>query len=286
MGALKAVKSDHPTVIFMHNLDSLLEIMALLRHPTKGCPWDLAQTYETIAPHTVEEAYEVADAIEQKDFENLKDELGDLLFQIIFYCQLSNEKCGFGFTDVVDAICDKMIRRHPNIFRKNSPQHGEGSSNDLSWEAIKAQERIDKNRNSTQVREISVLDDIVWSLPSLSIAIKLQRRASVIGFDWSEITPVIKKIAEELHELEIEINSKVSQEKIEEEMGDLLFACSNLARHLDLNPEMALRKANRKFERRFRKVENLTKKSEGEPTTNILDKMQAYWEQVKLEEKD
>ena len=207
----------------MQNLDSLLEIMGLLRHPTKGCPWDLAQTYETIAPHTVEEAYEVADAIEQKDFENLKDELGDLLFQIIFYCQISNENNGFGFADVVDAICDKMIRRHPNIFHEDGLQHGEETSNDLSWEAIKAQERKEKTKNSTPLKEVSVLDGIVWSLPALSIAIKLQRRASVIGFDWSEITPVIKKIAEELVELETEINSNVSQKKIEEEMGDVVF---------------------------------------------------------------
>ena len=281
-----AVEFDRPTVILMKNLDSLLEIMALLRHPTKGCPWDLAQTYDTIAPHTVEEAYEVADAIEQKDFENLKDELGDLLFQIIFYCQLSNENNGFGFADVVDAICDKMIRRHPNIFHEDVPQHSKESSNDLSWEAIKAQERKDKTKNSTPLKEVSVLDGIVWSLPSLSIATKLQRRASVIGFDWPEISPVIKKITEELHELEIEIKSEVSQEKIEEEMGDLLFACSNLARHLNLNPEMALRKANRKFERRFRKVENLTNNSRNEAKSNILDEMQTFWEQVKLEEKD
>ena len=270
----------------MQNLDSLLEIMALLRHPTKGCPWDLAQTYDTLAPHTVEEAYEVADAIEQKDFENLKDELGDLLFQIIFYCQLSNENNGFGFSDVVDAICNKMIRRHPNIFHKNDLQHAEEPSNDISWEEIKAQERKDKHENSTRVEEISVLDDIVWSLPSLSVAIKLQRRASEIGFDWAQISPVLKKIAEELDELEVEINSKVSEEKIEEEMGDLLFACSNLARHLNLNPEMALRKANKKFERRFRKIEKLTKNSRDEPNSNILDEMQTYWEQVKVEEKD
>ena len=130
------------------------------------------------------------------------------------------------------------------------------------------------------------MDDIVWSLPSLSVAIKLQRRASGIGFDWAQISPVLKKIAEELHELEVEINSKVNEEKIEEEMGDLLFACSNLARHLNLNPEMALRKANKKFERRFRKVEKLTKSSRDEPTSNIFDEMQTYWERVKLEEKD
>ena len=280
------VAFDRVTVVLMQNLDSLLEIMALLRHPTKGCPWDLAQTYDTIAPHTVEEAYEVADAIEQKDFENLKDELGDLLFQIIFYCQLSNESNGFGFADVVDAICDKMIRRHPNIFHEDGIQHAGESSNDISWEAIKAQERKDKTENSTPLKEFSVLDGIVWSLPALLIATKLQRRASVIGFDWPEISPVIKKITEELHELEIEINSEVSQEKIEEEMGDLLFACSNLARHLNLNPEMALRKANRKFERRFRKVENLTNNSRDGEKSNILDKMQTFWEQVKLEEKD
>ena len=270
----------------MQNLDSLLEIMALLRHPTKGCPWDLAQTYETIAPHTVEEAYEVANAIEQRDFENLKDELGDLLFQIIFYCQLSNENNGFEFADVVDAICNKMIRRHPNIFHKNDFQDAEETWNDLSWEEIKAQERKDKYRNSTPAREISVLDDIVWSLPSLSVALKLQRRASGIGFDWAEISPVLKKISEELCELEAEINSNVSEEKIEEEMGDLLFACSNLARHLNLNPEMALRKANKKFERRFRKVEKLTNNLRDEAKSNILDEMQTYWEQVKLEEKD
>jgi len=270
----------------MHDLDALLRIVARLRHPTEGCPWDLAQTYETIAPHTVEEAYEVVDAIERKDLWSLKDELGDLLFQIVFYSQLGRETSNFEFSDVVKGICEKMMRRHPDIFDDCAPKHRQSKTENLSWEAIKAEEREDKKQKSMNPVESSILDGIAWTLPALSTAVKLQRRAAIIGFDWSEIEPVMKKIAEELTELEAEINSNGGEKKIQEELGDLLFACSNLARHLNMNPEVVLRKANQKFERRFRKVEALAKTSSSKPKKSSLDSMQKYWEQVKLEEED
>jgi len=267
----------------MSDLSTLLAIMSRLRDPKTGCEWDLAQTYDTIALHTIEEAYEVLDAIQRKDFEDLKEELGDLLFQIVFYSQLSLEEKRFEFSDVVNVICEKMIRRHPKIFEKqNQGQESTDELNNLSWAEIKT---VERQKKAAANGPTSVLDGIAWALPALSIAAKLQQRASTMGFDWSEIGPVMEKIREELGELQEELQLESSMEKIEEEFGDLLFACTNLGRHLGLNPEETLRKANKKFERRFRQVEVLF--GEAAPLTASADKlgvMQRYWEQVKLEE--
>ena len=267
----------------MHNLASLLGIMRRLRDPEQGCDWDLAQTYETIVPHTIEEAYEVADAIERQDFQSLRDELGDLLFQIIFYSQLSQERSTFNFDDVVQGICEKMIRRHPHIFEMSEPVLNSQKTN-RSWEVIKAEERVGRRDNSQRETEISVLDGIAKTLPSLFAALKLQQRAALAGFDWPEIKPVVDKIAEELEELRTEIDEDGSSGKIEEELGDLLFACVNLARHLNINAEMALRNANRKFERRFRRVEALMGSLARDENKISLETMQTFWEQAKLEE--
>ena len=267
----------------MSDLDTLLAIMSRLRDPNSGCEWDLAQTYDTITPHTIEEAYEVLDAIQRKDFEGLKEELGDLLFQIVFYSQLSLEKNRFEFSDVVNSICEKMIRRHPKIFEEeNQGQDSTKELNNLSWEEIKT---VERQRKAAVKGSTSVLDGITWALPALSIAAKLQQRASTMGFDWSEIGPVMEKIREELGELQEEVQLESSRKKIEEEFGDLLFACTNLGRHLGLNPEESLRKANKKFDRRFRRVEALL--GDAAQLTVSPDKlgvMQRYWEQVKLEE--
>ena len=267
----------------MHNLDSLLRIMRRLRDPEEGCNWDLAQTYETIVPHTIEEAYEVADAIERQDYQSLRDELGDLLFQIVFYSQLGQEHSTFNFDDVVQGICEKMIRRHPHIFERSEPALNSQKTN-RSWEVIKAEERVGRRDNSQRETEISVLDGIATTLPSLFAALKLQQRAALAGFDWPEIKPVVDKIAEELEELRTEIDEDGSPEKKEEELGDLLFACANLARHLNINAEMALRNANRKFERRFRRVEALMGSLARDENKISLETMQTFWEQAKLEE--
>ena len=273
----------------MSDLSTLLAIMSRLRDPKNGCEWDLAQTYATICPHTIEEAYEVADAIQRQDFEGLKEELGDLLFQIVFYSQLGYEENKFEFSDIVNAICEKMIARHPKIFVEESQDRllSEDYS-ELSWEEIKTFERQKKAENihpSQPAPVNSVLDGIAWALPALAIATKLQERASMVGFDWPEVGLVADKICEELEELQNELDRESNETKIEEEFGDLLFACTNLGRHLGINPEEALRKANRKFERRFRRVEVLT--GQGAPLPANEDKlgvMQRYWEQVKLEE--
>ena len=270
----------------MTDLSTLLRIMSRLRDPKHGCEWDLAQTYATICPHTIEEAYEVADAIQREDFEGLKEELGDLLFQIVFYSQLGYEENKFEFSDIVKGICEKMIARHPKIFvEEYQDQPLSEDYSELSWEEIKAFERQKKAQNSQPPYGNSVLDGITWALPALAIATKLQERASMVGFDWPEVRLVADKICEELEELQNELERESNETKIEEEFGDLLFACTNLGRHLGINPEEALRKANRKFERRFRRVEALT--GQGAPLTDKDDKlgvMQRYWEQVKLEE--
>ena len=263
----------------MYDLNCLLKIMKRLRDPQEGCEWDLSQTYETVLPHTIEEVYEVADAIERKDYHNLKGELGDLLFQIVFYSQLSTEYSIFDFADVVDGICQKMIRRHPHVF--NSPmQQNHMIRESESWEEIKQRERAEECPEYD-----SVLDGVAPPVPSLSMAVKLQQRAASIVFDWTTIKPVVEKIEEELEELCVEVDNKSEATKIQEELGDLLFACVNLARHLNINPEIALRHANQKFERRFRQVEVLTNSTSPSNTNTPLELMQTYWERVKVNEK-
>jgi len=271
-------------------MQKLLNIMSRLRDAKFGCPWDLKQTYKTIVPHTLEEAYEVAEVIEQNRLDDLPDELGDLLFQIVFYSQLAKEDNRFCFDDVVKAICDKLIRRHPHVFDKennkieldlNDPDAVDKQS--LVWDALKAQERNNSSNKNNNIP--SILDNLNSALPSLSAAQKIQRRVSNVGFDWPEIKGVIEKCYEELKEVEFEIEASDNDNKnrIEEEIGDLFFACVNLARHTSVDAEAALRKANTKFEKRFRKVEELLLQSGGLQYASLAA-MDNAWNKVKERE--
>ena len=241
----------------MYQLPDLLHLMARLRDPQHGCPWDLQQDYASIVPHTLEEAYEVADAIESGDFEHLPGELGDLLFQVVYYSQLAREEGRFDFATVVDAITRKLVRRHPHVF-PNGDLYGSPELPRLDeaaikrrWEEIKAEERAEK---AAAPEQLSLLDDVPSALPALSRAAKLQKRAAQVGFDWPEALPVVDKVREELDEV-LDAMSESDPQAIAEELGDLLFVVVNLARHLKVDPENALRAANGKFERRFRFIE-------------------------------
>lgn len=231
----------------MKDIEVLLDLMARLRDPLTGCPWDQQQNFHSIAPYTIEEAYEVADAIERKAMDELKDELGDLLFQVVFHCQLARESGLFEFTDVVEAIVDKMTRRHPHVFA--DAQISDSQQQTKAWEAIKHSERQAQGKHS-------LLDNIPLSLPALKRAEKIQKRVARAGFDGSHLAPVIAKVREELNEIVKEIESPTSARSLEEQVGDLLFACTNLARHLTLDPEESLRKANNTFVKRFRSLEH------------------------------
>lgn len=252
-------------------IDKLLNIMATLRDPNSGCPWDQQQTFESLTTYTVEEAYEVADAIQQKDWGNLKSELGDLLFQVVFYSQIANEQGLFNFASVVDSLNEKMIRRHPHVFSTKSAVIDAEHQNQL-WEQRKNQSRD------------SVLDDIPKTLPALLKAVKLTKRAAVIGFDWPKIDFVFDKMQEELLELKEAIDSN-DPAHIKDELGDVLFVCSNLARHLKIDPELALKYANEKFEKRFRQVENKALTENKNTTKYDLDYLENLWVEVKSEEK-
>ena len=259
----------------MSELRRLLAIMARLRDPERGCPWDRAQSFATIAPHTVEEAYEAYDAIQRGDMPALVDELGDLLFQIVFHAQLGREAGAFDFDDVARAIADKMVRRHPHVFGdRAAPDAAERAR---SWEDSKAAERAARNPRA------GALDGVALALPALSRAAKLQRRAARVGFDWPDIAPILAKLREEIAELEAEIGGN-SPARAAEEMGDVLFACVNLARRLGADPEDALRAANAKFERRFRRVEALLAAAGRTPEQAGLEETDRLWEQAKLEE--
>lgn len=261
----------------MPEIECLLAVMARLRDPERGCPWDREQTFASIAPHTVEEAYEVADAIERGDMAGLADELGDLLFQVVFHAQLASEIGAFGFGDVARAIAGKMVRRHPHVF-------GGAAASDAgraeAWEAAKAAERAARGGSA------GALDGVARALPALARAAKLQKRAARVGFDWPDLRPVLAKLREELAELEAELESaEAAPERIADELGDLLFACANLARHADVDPETALRGANAKFERRFRRVETLLAANGRAPEDASLDEMERLWKQAKAEER-
>lgn len=258
-----------------NGIEQLLAIMEKLRSPQGGCPWDQQQTFQSIAPYTLEEAYEVAHAIEQGDMRELGEELGDLLFQVVFLAQIASEQQLFDFSHVVQAICEKMIRRHPHVF---GPDAGMLSSEQirLAWEEIKSSERAAKGT----VQDTSVLSGITPALPAITRAVKLQRRAASIGFDWTDNRQVIDKIVEELEEVRAEIGVG-PQERLEEEIGDLLFACTNLARHLDVDPEQALRVANLKFEQRFRHMEGQVC-AQGKTLSDCsTETMEALWDQAK-----
>lgn len=262
----------------MDKIDALLEIMARLRDPDGGCPWDLEQTYATIAPYTIEEAYEVADAIEQGDMEGLKDELGDILLQVVFHAQMAKEDGTFEFADVVRAICEKMIRRHPHVFG-DEEQRNAGSVKGR-WEEIKAEEKAAKGTVAG-----SILDDVPHALPALSRAVKLQNRAARVGFDWPDTSQVIDKLNEEMLELSAEVAKGGDADRLEDEMGDLLFVYANLARHLKVDPEAALRRANAKFRRRFGRIEEKLAAEGRKPEQSTLEEMDALWNEAKREER-
>lgn len=258
-------------------MDELLEVMERLRDPEQGCPWDLKQSYKTIVPFTLEEAYEVADAIEREAFDELKGELGDLLFQVVFYCQLAKEESRFEFDDVAQAMVDKLIRRHPHVFSQLTYENDEAFKK--AWEAQKHKER--KARSENQI--ISVLDDIPNALPALAKAYKLQKRAASVGFDWEKPEQVIHKVEEELEEFK-EALALGQIMAVEEELGDLMFALVNLMRKLKVNPEIALRSTNAKFERRFRYVEQVVSQKQGTAQASLKE-MEEAWNQAKSEEK-
>ena len=258
-------------------LDDLIEIMARLRHPEAGCPWDMEQDFKSIAPYTIEEAYEVADAIARRDMDSLKDELGDLLFQVVYHARMAEEDGLFAFSDVADAISAKMIRRHPHVFGDAVVEDSEAQT--ASWEAIKATERQAKGTGDLP----SVLDQVPTALPAMKRAEKLQKRAARVGFDWPDAAQVIDKIREEIGELETEINDDAPQDRLEDELGDLLFAVVNLARKVKVEPGSALRQTNLKFEARFRFIERMLA-AEGRTTEDAsLGEMEGLWQRAKTE---
>ena len=266
------------------NIDRLLDIMAALRTPVTGCPWDLEQSFATIAPYTIEEAYEVADAIERGDLDDLKDELGDLLLQVVFHAQMAREANAFDFNDVAAAISDKMVRRHPHVF--GDAQADAPDAVKVQWETIKAEEsreRAERHANNgLPTDDERFLDSVPNVLPALLGALKLQKKAARVGFDWPETGAVIAKIREELGEVESELaGSPVSRDRLEDEIGDLLFAAANLARHLKIEPETALRRTNAKFRRRFGHIEDALKASGQSLEAASLDEMEAHWQAAK-----
>ncbi len=262
----------------MSHIDELLAIMARLRDPQEGCPWDRAQNFDTIAPHTLEEAYEVADAIARKDMADLKDELGDLLFQVVFHARLAEEQGQFQFADVVAAIVDKLTRRHPHVFGEAQVASAEAQAE--AWESYKAEERAAK----AQGRPPGVLDHIPTTLPAMTRAVKVQRRVARVGFDWNDPLKVLEKIAEESEEVRAELAER-HPERLRHEIGDLLFACVNLARHVDVDPETALRETSLRFERRFRRIEALLAERQLHPQRVSLEELETLWRQAKREEK-
>lgn len=271
----------------MYQIDDLLHLMARLRDPQYGCPWDLKQTFATIVPYTLEEAYEVADAIERADFEHLPGELGDLLFQVVYYSQLAQEEGRFEFVAVVDGITRKLIRRHPHVF-VDGDLYGAPDAARLEeaavkqrWEELKAEERAAK---AAVPEQLSLLDDVPQALPALSRAVKLQKRMAQVGFDWPDALPVVDKVREELDEV-LEAMSENDPQAISEEIGDLLFVVTNLARHLKVDPESALRAANAKVERRFRFIEQALREAQRPIENCTLDELDALWGEAKKQEK-
>lgn len=248
--------------------------MARLRNPDTGCPWDIAQTFETIAPYTLEEAYEVLDAIERDDMVELKDELGDLLLQVVFHARIAQESDYFAFDDVATTIADKLVRRHPHIFGEESADTA--AEVHANWERIKAEERDAKAGG-----ESSLMDGVARALPALQRAVKLQKRAAKVGFDWNEIAPVIAKVREELDELESELSGGGCPAAVQDELGDVLFATANLARHVSCDPEQAARGTCEKFERRFRFVEARARASGRPIDCHSLDELEDYWRAAK-----
>lgn len=263
-------------------LNRLIDIMAQLRHPVTGCPWDIEQDFKSIARHTIEEAYEVAEAAHQGDLHALQDELGDLLLQVVFHSRMAEEIAAFDFAAVADTITEKMIRRHPHLFGDETIT--DADSQTAAWERIKTDERAAKAASEDRIP--SVLDGIATSLPAPLRAVKLQKRLASVGFDWTEPEPVLAKIAEELDEVRAEMAAPAPDAaRLEDEIGDLLFACVNLARHLKIDPETALAGTNRKVERRFRGIETLLSEAGKTPDQVDLAELESLWQQIKQKEK-
>lgn len=256
-------------------MEELLEILRRLRAPDGGCPWDREQTFRSLTPHTIEEAYEVADAVERGDVAGLRDELGDLLFHVAFYARIAEEAGQFGFEEVAAAIAAKLVRRHPQVF--GSAQITDAQAQSQAWEAHKARERRDGG-------EQGALAGVARALPALTRAVKLQNRAARDGFDWPEVERVFEKIAEEIAEIRAELGTPKGSPQLVHEVGDLLLAASNLARHLGVDPEAALRQANRRFERRYARMEAMIAECGGCLGDLDLDQLEDLWRQAKLEE--
>ncbi|HWK51910.1 MAG TPA: nucleoside triphosphate pyrophosphohydrolase [Steroidobacter sp.] len=279
----------------MSGIQRLLDIMARLRDPQRGCPWDLQQNFKTIAPYTVEEAYEVADAIERDDLPSLRDELGDLLFQVVFHSQMAREQGAFDFDAVANAICDKMERRHPHVFGSASIADAEAQT--VAWEEQKRRERAQKRAGEEQA---SVLDDVPVALPALTRANKLGKRAAQVGFEWSDVHGAIEKLDEEIAEFKAEVRSHVclqadttasttesqrQHERLAAEIGDVLFCVVNVCRYLKIDPEQALKRTNASFERRFRYVERGLAKQGKTPQQAALAEMDQLWDEGKAQER-
>jgi MazG family protein len=260
-----------------YRIEDLLRVMARLRDPDTGCPWDREQSFASIAPYTIEEAYEVADAISRNDLDGLKDELGDLLLQVVYHARMAEEQGRFAFTDIVEAITTKMIRRHPHVFADTSLRERFEKSG--TWERIKAEEKAGRGSG-----EGSLLEDVPVALPALTRAVKLQARAARVGFDWPSLAPVLAKAEEELNELKGAIGDTGSEDKIREEFGDLLFVMANVARHLGVDPEAALRDANAKFVRRFAHIEAALRAEGRSPEQSTLEEMDQLWDEAKAKE--
>ena len=261
-------------------IETLLAVMARLRDPERGCPWDVKQDFASIATYTIEEAYEVAEAIDRGDLGDLRDELGDLLLQVVFHAQMANEQGAFGFADVVAAINDKMIRRHPHVFGDASVEDADAQT--AAWEKMKAAERAAKRRDMEALP--SALDDVPKALPEWQRALKLQKRGANVGYDWPDATPVIAKLEEELEEVREALAMPASPERqdaLEDEIGDLLFVAMNLARKAKVDPGTALRRANAKYERRFRQMEALARAQGRKFSALSLDEQSALWNEAK-----
>ena len=262
------------------DIRDLLDIVARLRTPGAGCPWDLEQDFSSIAPYTIEEAYEVADAIDRVDFDDLRDELGDLLLQVVFHARMAEEAEKFAFADIVEAITTKMIRRHPHVFAHGTADTAVSVKE--RWEAIKADEKAARVGDGRSAE--SLLDDVPLALPALTRAVKLQKRAGTVGFDWNDPKAVIAKIREELVEFEGELDAAADRGRLADELGDILFAAANLARHMAIDPETALRGANAKFMRRFNVIERGLRDRGKALAEASLDEMEALWREAKTRE--
>ena len=260
------------------SIDDLLDIMARLRDPQRGCPWDREQTFDTIAPYTIEEAYEVADAIDRRDYNHLRDELGDLLLQVVFHARMAEETGHFAFADVVNAICAKMVRRHPHVFADAQVQSAGAQTE--HWEALKAGEREAQGDVDS-----SALAGIARGMPEWQRALKLQKKAARVGFDWPDVAPVFEKLHEEIEEVRAEFAGRDTQ-RLTDEIGDVLFVCVNLARHAHVDVSRALRHANAKFERRFRRMEAIAAAVGEVLADKSLAEQDALWNRAKAEERD